>query len=166
MLHLLRRPPPAERCSSSRRGRSAPLAGCSTRPARRGWEQLELAPLGRVTRTRCWPAWPTPAVRERVVREGRGNPLFLRELARVADRADGALPASLVAAIALEVSALGAVPRALIDGAAVAGDPFDPELAAAAADLDAATRCAPSTSSSPPTSCAGDDRRDVPRRWG
>ena len=47
------------------------------------------------------------AVRERVVREGRGNPLFLRELARVADRGDGALPATLVAAVALEVAALG-----------------------------------------------------------
>ena len=101
-------------CWCSRRGPSAPRAACWTPPAARpGWEQLELAPLEpRRRRWRWSPSVADAAVRERVVREGRGNPLFLRELARVADRADGALPASLVAAIGLEVAALGAGRRA------------------------------------------------------
>ena len=60
-------------------------------------------------------------MRERVVREGRGNPLFLSELARVADRGDGALPPTLVAAVSFEVAALAHEPRALIQGAAVVG---------------------------------------------
>ena len=107
-----------------------------------GWEELELAPLSRDDAHAMVAGVADAAVRERVVLEGRGNPLFLRELARVADRADGALPATLVAAIALEVGALSEVPRALIAGAAVAGDPFDPELAAAAAELDDAVALA------------------------
>ena len=45
------------------------------------------------------------------------------------------LPPTLVAAVQLEVSALPPASRSLLEGAAVAGDPFDPELAAAAADL-------------------------------
>ena len=73
------------------------------------------------------------------MREGRGNPLFLSELARVADRGDGALPPTLVAAVSFEVAALAHEPRALIQGAAVAGEPFDPELAAAIAGLDPAS---------------------------
>ena len=53
----------------------------------------------------------------------------------MADRGDGALPPTLVAAVSFEVAALAHEPRALIEGAAVAGEPFDPELAAAIAGL-------------------------------
>ena len=77
------------------------------------------------------------ALRDRLVAEAGGNPLYLHELARVASDSSGALPPTLVAAVQLEVAALPPASRALLDGAAVAGDPFDPELAAAAADLDA-----------------------------
>ena len=138
VLHLLRRPVPVPALLVLATRPVGP-AGRLLDAARsaRGWEQLELAPLDRDDAHALLAGVADAAVRERVVREGRGNPLFLRELARVADLGDGALPASLVAAIGLEVSALGEVPRALIDGAAVTGDPFDPELAAAAADLDA-----------------------------
>ena len=55
----------------------------------------------------------------------------------------GALPPTLLAAVRLEVGAMPPAARALLDGAAVAGDPFDPELAAAAAGLDAADALAP-----------------------
>ncbi|MDA0165875.1 AAA family ATPase, partial [Solirubrobacter ginsenosidimutans] len=137
VLHLLRRPVPVPALLVLATRPVGP-AGRLLDAARsaRGWEQLELAPLGRADAHAIVAGVADAAVRERVVREGRGNPLFLRELARVADRADGALPASLVAAIGLEVAALSSVPRALIDGAAVTGDPFDPELAAAAAGLE------------------------------
>ena len=62
-----------------------------------GWEELALAPLDRDDAHAMVADVADAAVRERVVMEGRGNPLFLRELARVADRAEGALPATLVA---------------------------------------------------------------------
>ena len=104
-----------------------------------GWEELELAPLGRDDAHAMVAGVADAAVRERVVLEGRGNPLFLRELARVADRAEGALPRD--AGRRDRARGRGAGRRAAqrcIEGAAVAGDPFDPELAAAAAELDAA----------------------------
>ena len=74
-------------------------------------------------------------MRERVAREAGGNPFFLGELARAAGGPATALPRTVLAAVALEVAALRPAARALIDGAAVAGDPFDPELAAAAAGV-------------------------------
>lgn len=103
-----------------------------------GWEQLALEPLAPADALALVGDLADEAVRERVVREGHGNPLFLRELARMADRGDGALPPTLMAAIGLEVASLAPEARALIEGAAVAGEPFDPELAAAVAGLDAA----------------------------
>ena len=100
-------------------------------------------------------------MRERLAREAAGNPLFLQELARVARDPGDALPPTLLAAVQLEVGAMPPAARALLDGAAVAGDPFDPELAAAAAGLDAADALRRrSTGSSPPTSsCATGDGR-------
>ena len=80
------------------------------------------------------------------MREAAGNPLFLRELARVADRADAALPPHARSPRSqLEVAALPPARGALLQGAAVSGDPFDPELAAAAAELDRSTRSRRST---------------------
>src|SRR3954471_8321356 len=137
VLHLLRRPVPVPALLVIA-ARPVGPAGRLLDAARSapGWEQLALTPLRRPEAHAMVAGVTDAAVRERVVLEGRGNPLFLRELARVADRADGTLPATLVAAISLEVAALGDTSRALIEGAAVAGDPFDPELAAAAAELD------------------------------
>ena len=140
VLHLLRRPVavPALLVIAARpvgpAARLLDAARCAP-----GWERLELEPLAHEDALQLVAGVTDPAVRERVVREGRGNPLFLRELARVADRGDGALPPTLVAAVSFEVAALAHEPRALIQGAAVAGEPFDPELAAAIAGLDPAS---------------------------
>ena len=49
--------------------------------------------------------------------------------------ADGAIPPAVAGALAAELAALPPEARLLLDGAAVAGDPFDPDLAAAVADL-------------------------------
>lgn len=49
---------------------------------------------------------------------------------------EGNLPPTLLAAVQLEVGGLPSASRTLLDGAAVAGDRFDPELAAAAAGVD------------------------------
>ena len=76
-----------------------------------------------------------------------GNPFYLQQLAR-SPGAGGARPAgpalrdagcrAVAAALAEELAALGSGARRLAEGAAVVGDPFDVELAAAAAALDPA----------------------------
>jgi ATP/maltotriose-dependent transcriptional regulator MalT len=73
-----------------------------------------------------------------------GNPFYLEQLARSANRFDPAprdepalagvdVPPAVAAALSEELALLSKSSRLILDGAAVAGDPFDPELAAAAA---------------------------------
>jgi len=78
--------------------------------------------------------------------ETGGNPFYMEQLARASDRAgnsapaaDGSLvrmgvPAAVAGALDEELRMLSPAARVLLQGAAVAGDPFEPELAAAAAD--------------------------------
>jgi ATP/maltotriose-dependent transcriptional regulator MalT len=71
-----------------------------------------------------------------------GNPFYLEQLARSLDRGAEAaptaaislagVPPAVVASLGEELSLLSDGARALLEGAAVAGDPFEPELAAAA----------------------------------
>ena len=81
-------------------------------------------------------------------RESGGNPFYLEQLARSVSRRAPPLPAAagvslggvdvpaaVAAALAEELGLLSPEARRVIDGAAVAGDPFDPELAAAAAGV-------------------------------
>jgi DNA-binding NarL/FixJ family response regulator len=74
--------------------------------------------------------------------ESGGNPFYLEQLARSLDRAGGHAPAEVVlgevpsavaASLGEELALLSADGRLVLEGAAVAGDPFEPELAAAAA---------------------------------
>ena len=58
-----------------------------------------------------------------------GNPFYLQQLARFPGR-------GAAAALADELALLPAGARRLLEGAAVAGDPFEPELAAAATGVD------------------------------
>jgi predicted ATPase len=71
-----------------------------------------------------------------------GNPFYLEQLARslhqAAESSDAEIslsgvPTAVVAALGEELSRLSTAGRLLLEGAAVAGDPFEPELAAAAA---------------------------------
>ncbi len=71
-----------------------------------------------------------------------GNPFYLEQLARVAPRAGGAdddagggIPAAVAASLAEELAALAPGHRAFLLGAAVAGEPFEPDLAAAVGEL-------------------------------
>jgi DNA-binding CsgD family transcriptional regulator/tetratricopeptide (TPR) repeat protein len=72
-----------------------------------------------------------------------GNPFYLQQLARTttADRVGGAsgpgrgVRAAVTAALIEELAGLDRATRRALEGAAVAGDPFELELAAAAADL-------------------------------
>ena len=79
--------------------------------------------------------------------ESGGNPFYLEQLARSLERAGGraagphgeivladiGVPAAVAAALCEELGLLSDVGRLVLEGAAVAGDPFEPELAAAAA---------------------------------
>ena len=77
-----------------------------------------------------------------------GNPFYLEQLARVLDRPPGLgdatsqslggvqVPSIVAAAIAEELGLLSTGALLVLEGASVVGDPFDPELAAAAAGVD------------------------------
>jgi DNA-binding CsgD family transcriptional regulator/tetratricopeptide (TPR) repeat protein len=78
--------------------------------------------------------------------ESGGNPFYVEELVRFQKRAGGAppsgpaispesveVPSVVAAALTEELSLLSSSARAVLEGAAVAGDPFEPELAAAGA---------------------------------
>jgi DNA-binding CsgD family transcriptional regulator len=79
--------------------------------------------------------------------ESGGNPFYLEQLARASGGAGRTaaeaevsvsglrVPAMVVAALDEELTLLSAGSRRLLQGASVAGDPFEPELAAAAADV-------------------------------
>jgi predicted ATPase len=138
VLHLLRRPPRAPHvlAFALRPQEPAPrlLEAARAAPA---WEHLRPGPLSDAAARALVAELPDAGLRDRVVQEAGGNPLFLEELRRVARDPAESLPPTLLAAVGLEIAALPAASRALIEGAAVAGDPFDPELAAAAAGMDA-----------------------------
>ena len=81
-----------------------------------------------------------------IYRHGGGNPFYLEQLARSGDGAtttaelggngaSSAVPAAVAASLAEELAALSGSERALLEAAAVAGDPFEPDLAAAIAEL-------------------------------
>jgi DNA-binding CsgD family transcriptional regulator/tetratricopeptide (TPR) repeat protein len=72
------------------------------------------------------------ARRDAVLRESGGNPFYLEQLVR----AGAELPTTVTESIRGELRTLSAPARRLLEGAAVAGDPFEPDLAAAAASLD------------------------------
>ena len=70
-----------------------------------------------------------------------GNPFYLEQLVRAGGAAgegasgDGTVPPAVAAALAAELGGLGAEARRLLDAAAVVGDPFELDLAAAVAEL-------------------------------
>ena len=134
---LLHRPPAAPHLlvvAARRRGsRALPLLDLARRsPA---YEELALEPLDRAASLALLADLPD-AERERIVDDARGIPLYLREFARTVGQPPSTLTCPLLAATEVELRALPPATRSLVAGAAVAGDPFDPELAAAAAGLD------------------------------
>jgi len=85
---------------------------------------------------------------ETVYEDSGGVPFYVEQLARTGrggraittgarDRAseDGAVPPAVAASLRVELAQLDPAVRRVLEGAAVAGDPFEPELAAAAADV-------------------------------
>src|SRR5829696_1534730 len=148
---LLRRPPDAAvLIALAVRPREAPdrLASALERAHRLGTvHPLPLCPLTREQAHEFLGDTLDAAVTGDLYSESGGNPFYLEQLARslggvtASDftKAHSSLlgldvPAAVAAALAEEFALLSAEARLVLQGAAVAGDPFRPELAAAAAD--------------------------------
>ena len=122
--HLIRRPPEAPHLLvvTARPGTCLPQL-----------DVLALDPLDRAASLALVASARPASEHEAIVAAAGGNPLYLRELARAAG--SDARPHCLLDVVRRETGSLDAVAAALLAGAAVAGDPFDPELAAAAAGI-------------------------------
>jgi DNA-binding CsgD family transcriptional regulator len=139
---LLHRPPPSRvlLALATRAGRAPDLEAALETAARSGSaEVLEIGPLSRRAADGLLPSLRR-AARERLYVESGGNPFYLEALARAAgsDPHPGisagmaGVPRAVRAALAGEVGVLPAPMREVLEGAAVAGDPFEPEIAGAA----------------------------------
>jgi DNA-binding CsgD family transcriptional regulator len=110
--------------------------------AARSATRLVLAPLDDAQAAKLL-ADVAPDAAAAIISRGGGIPLYLEQLARAGPGAGergngevvelGGVPAAVVAALADEFSALGPAARELLDAAAVAGEPFELDLAAAVA---------------------------------
>ena len=148
VAHLLRRPP---------RGRVAlalafrpapvrPLLATALATAERDGSVIEHT-LGALSfadaETLLGADVPAP-VRGEIYEAGGGNPFFLQQLARqhaagrsvAAEPSGGGVPRAVARALEQEIAALSEDGRRLAQGAAVAGDPVDLDLAMAAAALE------------------------------
>jgi DNA-binding NarL/FixJ family response regulator len=132
--HVLRRPPAAPVLLLLAHRTGPPLD-----PLARVERRIELAPLGREDADALLgDALPAEA-RRQLYEESGGNPFHLEHLAHAWTRdGEGSLPHAVEEALARELAALGAPTRRVLQGAAVAGDPFTPEQAAEVAGEDPA----------------------------
>jgi ATP/maltotriose-dependent transcriptional regulator MalT len=107
--------------------------------------RAELDPLTRDEAAELLGESVTATVATDLHRESGGNPFYLEQLARVPQRGaaaggarkprSGDVPAGVAAALTEELALLPESARRALEGAAIAGDPFTPELAAAAAGV-------------------------------
>ena len=143
---LLHRPPEGAvlLALAARTGRAPELQVRLETAARHGTaEVVEVGPLSREGAAALMPGVGSTA-RERLYAESGGNPFYLEELLRAGSGASGGsrpagapgVPRAVVAALAGEIAGLDEGARVTAQGGAVAGDPFDPTIAAAAADVD------------------------------
>lgn len=132
VLHLLRRPPRVGFLLAVAM-RPGPVAERVRDAGRRGeaWLELRPGPLDRETALALLPAGLDPDRRERLLGTAAGNPLFLEQLARHGSGAE--VPETVAAAVRGELTPLSDAARELAEGAAIAGDPFDLDVAVAAA---------------------------------
>ena len=143
IAHLLRRPPPAPvLVALAFRAGQVPnsLLAALDAASRDGLvTEIGLGPLSEAEADAL-----LGAAQPRLYRQSGGNPFYLEELARAPDPpvAPGpeseqvGVPPAVAAALGQEIHALPEGARRLGWGAAVAGEPFDLDLAAAAAGMD------------------------------
>jgi DNA-binding CsgD family transcriptional regulator/tetratricopeptide (TPR) repeat protein len=120
------------------------LAAAATQPSVR---RLELEQLSETEAAELL-AQVDPTAMATIYRHGGGNPFYLEQLGRATETGqlagvlDGGhdedrigVPAAVGGAIAGELESLSTRSRRLLDAAAVAGEPFEPDLAAAIGEL-------------------------------
>src|SRR3954468_5892867 len=145
LVHLLRRPPraPVLIALAFRAGRVPPAVSAALEAADREGRlvELALAPLAAGEgRALLGDTLGAPA-RGELLRVSGANPFYLLQLARARPVTSGAtaavagVPPAVAAALGHEIAALSPAARRLAQGAAVAGDPAQLELACAAAGL-------------------------------
>ena len=147
---LLRRPPAAPvlmALAVRPRQVHERLSAATERAHRQGMlARIELGALTRAEARELLGERADGAAAAALYEESGGNPFYLEQLARSPDRApDGAaavpalpgadleVPPAVAAALVEELALLSDGARLVLEGAAVSGDPFAPELAAAAA---------------------------------
>jgi ATP/maltotriose-dependent transcriptional regulator MalT len=146
---LLRQPPSgAVLLAMATRPRQVPerLGGAFERAQRRDTLiRLELRGLRRDEAADLLGDGVDPVRADAIYGESGGNPFYLQQLARSSGHPSGEVeitlrgvevPRAVLASLAEEFALLAATERRALEGASVAGDPFEPELAAAAAGLD------------------------------
>jgi DNA-binding NarL/FixJ family response regulator len=110
--------------------------------------RVVLGPLSEAEADLLLTEQPRGSDRRRLFAESGGNPFYLHQLARVgggagAGRDIGAgVPLAVAASLFAELEAVSAAARRLAQAAAVAGDPFDLDLAADVGDLERAAALA------------------------
>jgi ATP/maltotriose-dependent transcriptional regulator MalT len=132
---LMRRPPagPVLLALASRAGQIPPLLAGALSGALRDGRATQIA-LRRLTQAEAVELVGEAA--NEIYAQAGGNPFYLEQLARVrAAAGDGSVPPTVAAAVAAELTALTDGARRMLDGAAIAGDPFEAGLAAAVAEL-------------------------------
>jgi ATP/maltotriose-dependent transcriptional regulator MalT len=147
---LLRRPPATAVLTAVTfrpRQLPEPLLSALERAQRAGvLTRLELAPLSRLEARALLDGAVSDAEAALLYEETGGNPFYLDQLARSVDGAtrrssvpiasitDLGVPVAVAASLSEELRRLAGPVRRVLEGASVAGDPFEPELAAAAAE--------------------------------
>ncbi|HET8754883.1 MAG TPA: AAA family ATPase, partial [Solirubrobacteraceae bacterium] len=137
IAHLLRRPPPAPLlfALAFRAGQvpNSLLAALEAAGRDRLVTTIELGPLTQAEADALLGGTAQPELYQ----QSGGNPFYLEELARIGVTPErGGVPSAVAAALGQEIGGLSERTQHLAWGAAVAGEPFDLELAAAAAGLD------------------------------
>ena len=143
---LLRRPPASAVLGAlALRPRQTPARlGAALERAHRG-AALTRIELGALTRDEARELLGEHVDAAALYAESGGNPFYLEQLVRSPEQAGGAtsrqdvsftaleVPPAVAASLGEELALLSSAGRLVLEGAAVAGDPFEPELAAAAA---------------------------------
>ncbi len=141
IAHLLRRPPAAPFlvAATFRAGQVDRALEAAIEAALRGGDGVRRIGLGPLAPgdTEALVGRAGRAELDRLYRASGGNPFYMLQLARMegdgdggADTADGSgVPAAVASAIVAELDALSGPARRFADAAAVAGDPFDLDLA-------------------------------------
>lgn len=152
IAHLLRRPPSARLLLvlCYRTGQASPVLIGALEAASREGRTDDLV-LGTLTdsETAALLVGESDAAQQRIFAESGGNPFYIEQLQRagdgdpevaaigpVAGQATVQIPPAVLAAIRQELRYLPDPALRMLEGAAVAGEPFEPALAAEAADVD------------------------------